>query len=317
MARHDTSVKKALPPQADIKTHAEHCSVEPALLAAVGREVGQQVRIERNGDERGLYTVIESIPDAPNVVRMGPNGRQRLGKSDVFAGVIDSTAPNPTVSEGDAEGQGDFIERLDDGAHTGLIAIAPHGGDIEPHTDTQAEFVASALSACCWRCKGWHHRGAKRHWHITSAEINEASFPLLATAMTRRFTYAVAFHGMEEPEIIIGGTAPATLKHEIKGAIEVATSGSDIRVRVAEPGDVFNGDDANNIVNRLTVGGANGIQIEQGARARSSSERPSPPQSWTSSARSSEHAIAVGVSRRPRRKPGLDRRVCGTSGRRP
>jgi phage replication-related protein YjqB (UPF0714/DUF867 family) len=269
MARHDISVKKALPPQDDIKTHAEHCSVEPALLAAVGREVGQQVRIERNGDERGLYTVIESISDASNVVRMGPTGLPRLGKDDVFTGVIDSIVPNPTVSECDAERHGDFIERLDDGVHSGLIAIAPHGGDIEPHTDTQAEFVASALSATCWRCKGWHHRGAKRHWHITSAEINEASFPLLATAMTRRFTYAVAFHGMEEPEIIIGGTAPATLKHEIKGAIEVATSGSDINVRVAGPGDVFDGDDAHNIVNRLTVGGATGIQIEQSARARS------------------------------------------------
>jgi phage replication-related protein YjqB (UPF0714/DUF867 family) len=269
MARHDTAVKQALPPQADIKSHAEHCSVEPALLAAIGREVGQQVRIERNGDERGLYTVIESIPDASNVVRMGSTGRLRLGTKDVFAGVIDSTAPNPTVSEDDAESQGDFIERLDDGVDSGLIAIAPHGGDIEPHTDTQAELVASALSANCWRCKGWHHRGAKRHWHITSTEINEASFPLLATAMTSRFTYAVAFHGMEDPAIIIGGTAPATLKHEIKGAIEVATSGSHIKVSVAEPGDVFDGDDPNNIVNRLTVGGANGIQIEQGARARS------------------------------------------------
>jgi phage replication-related protein YjqB (UPF0714/DUF867 family) len=269
MARHDVSVKKAFSTQADLKSHAEHCSVDPALLSALGREVGQQVRIERNDDERGLYTIVEAISDSSDVVRMGPDGRLRLGMTDGFAGVIDSIAANPLLSEREAECRGDFIERFDNRASISLIAIAPHGGDIEPHTDAQAELVASALSISCWRCKGWHHRGAKRHWHITSTEINEASFPLLAAAMSRRFTYAVAFHGTENAEIIVGGAAPATLKFEIKGAIEVATSGSGITVRVAEPGDPVNGDDVNNIVNRLTADGGNGVQIEQSARARS------------------------------------------------
>jgi phage replication-related protein YjqB (UPF0714/DUF867 family) len=210
----------------------------------------------------------DAIADADNAVRMGLTGRERLGTSEVFTGVIDSQVPNPTVSETDAKRNGDFIERLDDVAENGLIVIAPHGGDIERHTDEQAELVASALGVTCWRCKGWHHRGAKLHWHITAADIKEASFPLLATVMTRGFTYAVAFHGLEEAEILIGGTAPATLKHEIKGAILVATSGSGIEVRVAEPGDVFGGDDPDNIVNRLTVAGAGGIQIEQSNDAR-------------------------------------------------
>ena len=121
----------------------------------------------------------------------------------------------------------------------------------------------------CWRCKGWHRRGARAHWHITAADIEEASFPLLARVMARRFTYAVAFHGLEEDGVIVGGSAPTPLKHEIKGAILVATSGSGIGVRVAGPDDVFGGDDPNNIVNRLTVDGAGGLQIEQCRRARS------------------------------------------------
>jgi phage replication-related protein YjqB (UPF0714/DUF867 family) len=129
--------------------------------------------------------------------------------------------------------------------------------------------VAAALTVSCWRCKGWHRRGAEAHWHITSAEINEASFPLLARMMARRFTRAVAFHGLEEGGILIGGTAPAPLKHEVKGAILVATSGSGIEVRVAGPGDVLGGDDPGNVVNRLTTGGTGGIQIEQCPRARS------------------------------------------------
>jgi phage replication-related protein YjqB (UPF0714/DUF867 family) len=270
VARLDASIRKALPEQDDLKARREHCSVEPRLLAAIGREVGQQVRIERDGtDERGLYTVSEANPDTRNVVRMGLLGRERLGTSDVFAGVIDAQVPNPTMSDADAERHDEFIERLDDdGNQSAFIAIAPHGGDIEPHTDEQAELVALALNASSWRCKGWHHRGAKAHWHITAGEIKEASFPLLGTVMTRGFTYAVAFHGLDDEVIIIGGTAPDTLKHEVKGALEVATSGSGIVVRVAGPDDVFGGDDPNNIVNRLTGGGANGIQIEQGPQAR-------------------------------------------------
>ena len=39
-------------------------------------------------------------------------------------------------------------------------------------------------------------------------------------------------------------------------------------VRAAEPNESFGGDDAANIVNRLTRGGANGVQIEQCLRAR-------------------------------------------------
>ena len=95
MARHDASIRKALPEQVDLKERREHCSVEPRLLAAIGREVGQQVRIERNDDEYGIYTVSQSIPDGTNVVRMGLRGRQRLGTDEVFAGVIDSQVAEP------------------------------------------------------------------------------------------------------------------------------------------------------------------------------------------------------------------------------
>ena len=74
--------------------------------------------------------------------------------------------------------------------------------------------------------------------------------------------------GSRTTDIIIGGTAPDELKHEVKGALLVATSGSGIEVRVAGPDESFGGDDPDNIVNRLTAGGANGIQIEQCFRAR-------------------------------------------------
>jgi phage replication-related protein YjqB (UPF0714/DUF867 family) len=41
-------------------------------------------------------------------------------------------------------------------------------------------------------------------------------------------------------------------------------------VRIASPDKGYGGDRPQNIVNRLTAGGANGIQIEQSLRARTS-----------------------------------------------
>jgi phage baseplate assembly protein W/phage replication-related protein YjqB (UPF0714/DUF867 family) len=276
MATYDASIKRALSDeQDDLIKHKEHCSADPEKLATVGRARGHQVRIKRNDEEYGLYTVSEVRPENPDkIVRMGKGGRDRLGKSDEFEATLDSQVPNATLSDADAECEGEFVERLDnddDGTHTGLIAIAPHGGDIEPYTDQQAERVMSQLAGkgvSSWRCKGWHPKGAFEHWHITSTDIHEASFPLLNSVISRGFSYAVAFHGFnDDPEkptpydILVGGLAK-TLKEEVKKAIE-GVVGLDFKVKIATPDEPFGGDDKRNIVNRLTAGGRNGIQIEQ------------------------------------------------------
>ena len=210
--------------------------------------------------------------NADNVVRMGLTGRQRLDTDEEFDAEFDSQVVHPTMSEKEAEENGEFIERLhDDGQHTGLIVIAPHGGDIEAHTDDQAQRVASCLTDTAvsyWLCKGYHARGAEKTWHITSIDIHPGSFPMRNSVFSRRFTDAVAFHGFERDEILVGGAASAALKVEIASAIEKAVAGSNIPGRIACPDDVFGGDDPDNIVNRLTVGGANGIQIEQSLGAR-------------------------------------------------
>jgi phage baseplate assembly protein W/phage replication-related protein YjqB (UPF0714/DUF867 family) len=276
MATYDASIERALKDkQDDLIKHKEHCSADPEKLATVGRALGHQVRIKRNNQEYGLYTVSEVRQETPDkIVRMGQSGRERLGKSGEFEGTLDSQVPNTTLSEAEAEGEGEFVERLDnddDGTHTGLIAIAPHGGNIEPYTDQQAERVLSQLAGngvSSWRCKGWHPKGAVDHWHITSTDIHEASFPLLNSVISRGFSHAVAFHGFsDDPEkptpydILVGGLAE-TLKEEVKKAIE-GVVGSDFKVHIATPDEQFGGDDKRNIVNRLTAGGRNGIQIEQ------------------------------------------------------
>jgi phage replication-related protein YjqB (UPF0714/DUF867 family) len=278
MATYDASVKKALTAsQQELFDHKEHCSADPVKLATVGLERWHQVRIKRSDSEYGLYTVSQIRQESPdNIVRMGSTGRKRLGTSAQFVGSLDSQVPHPTYDDPDAEANNEFVERLEDnGTHTGLVVIAPHGGGIEPHTDQQAERVASRLVAkavSLWRCKGWWnpHRLAFDHWHITSTEIHAASFPRLNSIISRGFTYAVAFHGFRQPEILIGGgRAAESLKQEIKTEIEGKIAGSGIRVRIASSNEGYGGDSRQNIVNRLTADGESGIQIEQSLKARS------------------------------------------------
>ena len=180
---------------------------------------------------------------------MGLTGRWRLGTDEEFDAEFDSQVVHPAMSDEDAEKHGEFIERRhDDGRHTGLIVIVPHGGDIEMHTDDQAQRVACCLADTAvsyWLCKGYHARGAEKPG--TSLRSHRpGSFPLLNSVFSRRFAHAVAFHGFERDErdeiVVGGGTAAAELKEEIASAIEKAVAGSNILVRIAGPDDPFGGD---------------------------------------------------------------------------
>jgi phage replication-related protein YjqB (UPF0714/DUF867 family) len=271
---YQASVKRALSGQTDLIEDPEHCSADPDRLKTIGRAVGQQVRIKRGSSQYALYTVSEPHQESPdNIVRIGLGGRQRLGTSDEFGATVEAQVPDPLLTEAEAEDRSEFVERLaDNGFHKGLIAIAPHGGQIEPYTDRQAERVAEQLSAkgvSSWRCKGWKQGGgAHERWHITSTDIHPASFPKLNRVISRGFKYAVAFHGSGGMGVLIGGAAPDSLKREIELAIERAVAGSGLWVRVAQPGDDLGGGSSRNIVNRLTAGGVGGIQIEQSFSAR-------------------------------------------------
>jgi phage replication-related protein YjqB (UPF0714/DUF867 family) len=267
MATAPTSVKKAFDTQADLKERREHCAPAARALAALGSGLGQQVRIHHDG-EFALYTVTELLHETTeSVVRMGLGGRRRLQADEEFEGVLDTKVVDPDLSDTDARDAGELVERLDDdGAPTHLIVIAPHGGEIEEHTDEQAERVAALLGpelASAWRAKGWKpDGGAFIRWHITSTDINPVCFPKLNSVMSRGFAHAVAFHGFDdEPGVLIGGTAPAELKEQIRRAIQLVLP-SGFEARVALPTELFGGDDPNNIVNRLSPCG--GIQIEQG-----------------------------------------------------
>ncbi|MEG3439788.1 poly-gamma-glutamate hydrolase family protein [Pannus brasiliensis CCIBt3594] len=272
MPTYDANVQNVLTGQTTPINSRERCSADPDKLTAIGRAVGHQIRIKRSATEYALYTVCETRQENPeNIVRMLATGASRLGSTTPFDATVDSQVPHPSYTDAQAETNSEFVERLDDnGIHTALIAIAPHGGNIEPWTDKQAERVASQMAdqeVSCWRCKGWKKGGgAFLRWHITSTDLHEASFPLLNTIINRGFSYAVAFHGFSENNILIGGGAGDQLKQDIKTAIESVISGSGISVDIAGPTSNYGGDSPRNIVNRLANGG--GIQIEQCEAAR-------------------------------------------------
>jgi phage replication-related protein YjqB (UPF0714/DUF867 family) len=200
-----------------------------------------------------------------------------------FQGKINAQVAAVGLTDADAEAYSEFVEHLADNDYNReLVVIAPHGGFIEEHTDTQAQYLAEQLPSNCvsvWMCKGFKKgRGAFNRWHITSTDISEESFLKLKTIYGRHFKYAIAFHGWGGDSICIGGSEPdpgppdclkeeISLKEEIKCAIEKAVDGSGIVVSTGGAGcpPNFNGNNKYNIVNRL---GIIGVQIEQSVKAR-------------------------------------------------
>jgi len=272
------SARRSRLAQSDLRAHAEHASALPELLHSIGMDAGQQAIIRRDGGTFALYTLtnVETEPSA-DIVRMGPGGRGRLDAEDLrqFGARLDSVAVDPAATVDEALRGDKLLELFDDGHGRGLVVLAPHGGDIEPHTDAQAEHVRSLLDdlgVSCWRCKGWKpDGGAAARWHITSTDISPASFPRLATAAAREFTHAVSFHGFTEegrPDVLVGGAAPDPLKRVIQAVIAFAVAGTGLRVEIAGEDDPLGGNEEANLVNRLTKDGHNGIQIEQQPSAR-------------------------------------------------
>jgi phage replication-related protein YjqB (UPF0714/DUF867 family) len=272
-AARSVSILPTLPSQEALSKKKEHCSADLDLLHSMGRAQGQQVRVYRGEEDFAIFTVAETHEEKNDAtLRMGRLARVRLGASAEFEGRVSPVVVVPDLTEEQAKARGELIERLDDdGKSTGLLIMAPHGGELEPPTDLQAERLAEKLlgkAVSNWRCKAYHPRGGKaafERWHITSTDISEASYPLLAKVASRKFEYAVSFHGMTDDRILIGGAAPTRLRTEIRDAIRLAINDPKTPVDLAMPGDANGGKDPKNIVNRYTTAG---VQIEQSSRAR-------------------------------------------------
>lgn len=273
----EVRVGQALRSQGSLIRLREHCGVTEATLKAKGWTAGQQIRLTHEGIT-ALYTIEviapETSPEAPEV-RIGKTGRDRLGAPDAFVAKVEPYGPHPKLTEREAQARGEFVERIhDDGKQSSVLILAPHGGEIERHTDQQSLRLREKLGqgrASVWMAQGYKLPSSRKgpttflRWHITSADFSEVSFPGLAKVGDRTYAHAVSFHGMENPGILLGGSAPKELREELKAELEKVLP-PDVPVKVAGPKDGLNGDGPRNIVNRYCPTG--GIQIEQGSIAR-------------------------------------------------
>jgi phage replication-related protein YjqB (UPF0714/DUF867 family) len=271
-------LKLRLPEQDALKNAPERCSADPVMLESIGRSLGQQVRIRRRDDPRfvALFTAKQANPDArggANVIRAGLTGRQRLGTAKEMPAIVQAQVVDPGPQP---DGVSFFELADDDGKQAYFIAIAPHGGEIEKHTDEQAELAVRELTTACfpaslWLCKGDgdKDKGASDRWHITADDLQPACFPLLQPLASRTFCYGVAFHGFDrkenEADVYIGGAASPLLKLAIARALIALYLPIKIKISTRYDDPKFQGFSPENIINRLTT---RGIQLEQSIEAR-------------------------------------------------
>src|SRR5207247_8273691 len=196
-------------------------------------------RIKRRDNPRffALYTVKlanadadRSDPSGAKVVRTGQAGRERLGTKTEMEAIVQPKVVDAAPQPDEPDGVRFFEMADDDGKQAYFIAIAPHGGMIEKRTDEEAtetvhQLLAAGFQASWWLCKGHGDaaKGASYRWHITSTDLHPEGFPLLQSLMSRRFCYAVAFHGFQrrhnEADVYIGGAASRLLKTAIETAL--------------------------------------------------------------------------------------------------
>ncbi len=253
-------------------TRRDYCSISKELAKWAGVGKGDQVRIYRTLADYALYTIVELRNEvSATIVRMKKSGRQRLGTSKLFIGQLDTRVALEGLTDAEARGQNELVERLvDDGDHVGLLVAAAHGGKIELNTDYQAEHLAALIpGVSSWICKGWNEpNGAHTRWHVRSEDLSPNSFTGLGAVANRGFKHVVSFHGMAKGGVIVGGLAPAELRQEVCDAIADAIADPWVPVTIAGNAGPYRGVDPGNFVNWLTVDGEGGIQIEQGPIAR-------------------------------------------------
>lgn len=263
---------------------------------------GNQIRIRRSGgtaDQKGACT-IRDRDGAGDQVRMGDLGFQRI-EVDVPADdatetpiVLDSAVTNAAYGIGDESAAQSAQELFDDvketsSAQTDVVALAPHGGQMELRTDTQANnhFYNRLLAGkvTSWQANGYNDSSdginASEHWHITATDLRPAGFQHLAGVTARRFKYPVAFHGytstrngqpFHQNEVLVGGRESALFRQEIAETITLATRNPTTLVPVITgvfqslPGDL-DGGGTQNIVNWIGTTGK-GLQLEQSSEAR-------------------------------------------------
>jgi phage replication-related protein YjqB (UPF0714/DUF867 family) len=147
----------------------------------------------------------------------------------------------------------DFRITLRSGA-SGIVAVAPHGGGIEPGTSEIAQAIAAGEHT--FYCFDGLNVSGNKRLHLTSTKFDEPT----GLSIVKRANTVLAIHGCEEHKVIIYiGGLNMVLRMRITGAIEPAG------FAVGEhPG--LMGSDPKNICNRGAGGGGVQLEVSSGLR---------------------------------------------------
>ncbi|MWG36399.1 poly-gamma-glutamate hydrolase family protein [Halomarina oriensis] len=223
-------------------------TADPALLDALGVAPGQQVRVRRTDDEYAAYTVAGARQErADDTVRIDRRARCRLALDELnwentgdkqqgcptyeggcsladesFDAVVDPVLPAPDMTVEEARENDELVEVLDYDERSLVVALAPHGGDVEAGTAEQAERFAASYDppVTTWRTYGFRDGGgAFVRWHVPSTQLSPASFPKLASITDHTFRFGVSFHGTCTARVRVGGNASEETREAVRDAI--------------------------------------------------------------------------------------------------
>lgn len=260
-------IHKALESQEELKNSKEKASISRQMKNRHGIEVGQQIRIQNlENNLTGAFTVweIHDSPDKP--IRMAQRARKKtFNTKSPFVGTLSTTVPDNELSYQQAWRHSRAVETTwHEPLHDHLIAVAPHGGDMEAYTDQIAIELFKNLPE--GRCSMWAFHGfgdnAGDRFHIKSGRVHPNSYPGLAKVADADFRHAISFHVKKDAEVMeVGGLASRSAREDIADTLRDAVNDKWETVVDYEEGKYMAETEAN-VVNWLTEDRQSGIQIE-------------------------------------------------------
>lgn len=243
----------------------------------IGRH--EQIRLRIQADDMEQWRLRPAVfttkvepdftSDEEKTVWLSSKGMERVfAEPEMILSIIPYATSPLLNTKNAAESNNDFIEQSIT-KRGEVLACASGGGDIYENTDLQALLFSSESDASSWVALGYDDRDrALDRWQVPPTVINPNSYNNVRFLIEDEdFNNAVNFIGMPNDytgRIVIGGLAPSSLQSRIKSNLEAAFEGvpKQVTVEIAETGE-YAGTDTQNIVNRFSSDGTNGVQIAQ------------------------------------------------------
>ncbi|WP_247730418.1 poly-gamma-glutamate hydrolase family protein [Halovivax limisalsi] len=244
---------------------ARYCSLPCALTESTPLRIGQQIRLSGggpNGYETAAFTVADHRDDG--AVGLTDGGLSRMDLADGDGVTIGARPVHPSyASRNAARLNEEYAEYLvGDVAATSVLAMAPHGGHIELGTDFQAERVAETTGGLGWVAAGFYDgAGTYNRWHVPSIDVEIDSFPALSGLAGGTYDWTVAFHGLADDAIIVGGTASEVDRQTVADAITARLPNTPVELG-SDSTTGYDGSSPINVLNRIGQTGRT-LQLEQ------------------------------------------------------